>query len=40
MHGGSVTATSAGLGKGSEFSIRLDALKDSAPAKEPKKRGD
>ncbi len=33
MHGGSVTASSAGLGKGSEFSIRLDALNDRAPSR-------
>lgn len=35
MHGGSVTATSAGPGKGSEFVVRLPAARLSAPDRPP-----
>ncbi|MBX6312346.1 MAG: response regulator [Isosphaeraceae bacterium] len=38
MHGGSVTAASAGLGQGSEFTVRLPAAQE-APAGSPKPSG-
>jgi signal transduction histidine kinase/ActR/RegA family two-component response regulator len=41
MHGGSVQATSPGLGKGSEFIIRLPALAEHlSPHPSPKRRGE
>ena len=40
MHGGTVTASSAGLGRGSEFLIRLRALTGEAPAQGTKQEKD
>jgi PAS domain S-box-containing protein len=42
MHGGSVTAASGGLGKGSEFTVRLPlaAVAAARPAQDPTKRSD
>src|SRR5262249_12685632 len=39
MHGGRVTSTSGGLGRGSEFAVRLPALEEQA-ARNPDLRGD
>jgi len=36
MHGGTVTASSAGLGQGSEFTVRLPLLQDWCPVAEPR----
>jgi signal transduction histidine kinase len=35
LHGGSVTATSGGLGRGSEFTVLLPACADAAPTDQP-----
>jgi CheY-like chemotaxis protein len=41
MHGGCLTATSAGLGRGSEFVVRLPAIAPlTAPSPEPEPRGE
>ena len=40
MHGGNIVARSEGVGKGSEFVVRLPAVVESAPARSPDGRDD